>query len=80
MSTHESQKDPRETSAEALDFVKSVCQKLTQSCRHQDYIINMDQTPVPFTYNPKKTLEVVGGRELFMLGSQQMTQKGQRLL
>jgi hypothetical protein len=55
MSTHESQKDPRAatTAREALDFVESVHPKLMQACCHQDYIINMDQTPVPFTYNSK---------------------------
>ena len=30
------------------------------SCRDEAYIINMDQTPVPFSYDPKKTIEVVG--------------------
>ena len=62
MGTHESQKDPRETATDAKDFVESVRGKLTELCRHQDFIINMDQTPVPFTYNAKKTLEVVGRR------------------
>ena len=60
MGTHESQKDPRETESEALDFKESIRPKLMQPCRHQDFIINMDQTPVPFTYNSKKTLEVFG--------------------
>ena len=60
MATHESQKDPRVTAAEALDFVESVRPKLSDVCRHQDFVINMDQTPIPFTYNSKKTLEIVG--------------------
>ena len=64
MSTHESQKDPRETKADALDFMENVRPKLAQACRHPDYIINMDQTPVPFPYNSKKTLEVVGRRTI----------------
>jgi len=51
MSAHESQKDPRENLSEALDFAKSVCMKMTQPCNHQDIIINMDRTPIPFTYN-----------------------------
>jgi hypothetical protein len=28
--------------------------------RHNDFILNMDQTPIPFTYNARKTLELVG--------------------
>ena len=62
MATHESQKDPRETRAASLDFLRLMRPKLTQPCRHQDFIINMDQTPVPFTFNSKRTLELVGRR------------------
>ena len=29
------------------------------SCRDEAYIINMDQTPVPFLYD-KKTIKVIG--------------------
>ena len=75
MSTNESQRDPRETSAEALDFVRSVCPKLTQPCRHQDFIINMDQTPIPFTYNSTKTLEVVGRRTVHVRKSTNDTKR-----
>jgi hypothetical protein len=64
MGTHESQKDPRETSAEALEFMVCTRPKLAQPCRHEDFIINMDQTPLPFTYNAKKTLEIVGRRTI----------------
>ena len=54
--------DPRTVTAEALDFVQSVRLKLDQPCRHQDYIINMDQTPIPFSFNAKRTLELMGRR------------------
>ena len=60
MATHESQKDPRNVAAEAMDFMQNIRPKLLQPDRHQDFIINMDQTPVPFTYNSKHTLELVG--------------------
>ena len=60
MATHESQKDPRHVAAEAMDFMQNIQPKLLQPDRHQDFIINMDQTPVPFTYNSKHTLELVG--------------------
>jgi hypothetical protein len=54
MPTHEQQRDPRDVAAESLDFVKIVRPKLSKPCRHQDYILNMDQTPIPFSYNAKK--------------------------
>ena len=60
MGTHESQRDPRETATEALDYMQHIRVKLAQPNRHADYIINMDQTPIPFTFNSKCTLEMVG--------------------
>ena len=47
----------------AADFVCVTCEKLQMSCRDETYMINMDQTPVPFSYDPKK-LEVVGQRTI----------------
>ena len=64
MATHESQKDPRETVAEALDFLECQRPKLMEPTRHQDYLINMDQTPVPFTFNSRKTLEIFGTKTI----------------
>ena len=51
---------PSEMEEIATDFVCVSREKLQMSCRDDDYIINMDQTPVPFSYDPKKTIEVVG--------------------
>ena len=62
IATHESQKDPRETVSEALDFVQVERSKFSQSCRHQDFLMNMDQTPVPFTFNANRTLEFFGAK------------------
>ena len=64
MGTHESQRDPRETAAEALDYMQHIRVKLAQPNRHSDYIINMDQTPIPFTFNSKRTLEMVGKKTI----------------
>ena len=64
MGTHESQRDPRETAAEALDYMKHVRVKLAQPNQHADCIINMDQTPIPFTFNSKRTLEMVGKKTI----------------
>ena len=60
MGTHLSQRQPSEMEEIATDFVHVTREKLQMSCRNEDYIINMDQTPVPFSYDPKKTIEVVG--------------------
>ena len=58
---NKSQRSPQEVAAEALDFiVNDVRPKVMETTRHQDFILNMDQTPVPFTYNARKTLEIVG--------------------
>ena len=60
MGTHESQRAPSEMASLADDYVRTIRPKLLQCNRHQDYILNMDQTPVPFTFNSKRTLELVG--------------------
>ena len=75
MATNESQKDPRETQSEALDFVKSVSPKLSQTCQHPNFILNMDQTPIPFTYNSKKTLDVVGKKTIHVRKSTNDTKR-----
>jgi transposase-like protein len=55
MSTHESQWDLAVVAAESLDFILNVRPKLIQPCRHHDYILNMYQTPIPFTYHSNRT-------------------------
>ena len=60
MGTHLSQCQPSEMKEIAADFVCVTWEKLQMSCRDKAYIINMDQTPVQFSYDPKKTIEVVG--------------------
>ena len=64
MGTHLSQRQPSEMEEIATDFIRVTREKLQMSCRNEDYIINMDQTPVPFSYDPKKTIEVVGRRTI----------------
>ena len=53
---------PSETKGEALDFIEYICPIVGAKHIHQDYIYNMDQTPLPFTYNRKKTLAKKGTR------------------
>ena len=54
MGTHLSQCQPSEMEEIAADFICVTCEKLQLSCRDKAYIIDMDQTPVPFSYDPKK--------------------------
>ena len=62
LGTNESQRSPGEVAAEALDYMQNVARpKVSQEGgRHNDFIPKMDQTPIPFTYNARKTLELVG--------------------
>ena len=54
MGTLLSQHQPSEMEEIAADFICVTREKLQMSCRDEAYIINMDQTPVPFSYDPKK--------------------------
>jgi hypothetical protein len=77
LGTHESQRSPTETATDALDFMITLARpKVTdQASRHPDYILNMDQTPIPFTYNARKTLEVVGRRTVHIRKSTSDTKR-----
>ena len=53
MGTHLSQRQPSDMEEIAADFVCVTHEKLQMSCRDEAYIINMDHTPVPFSYDQK---------------------------
>ena len=53
MGSHLSQCQPSEMEEIAADFACVTREKLQMSCKDKAYIINMDQTPVPFSYDPK---------------------------
>ena len=69
MGTHLSQRQPSEMEEIAADFICVTWEKLQMSCRDEAYIINMDQTPVPFSYDPKKPLKWLDKGQ-FISGSQ----------
>ena len=62
MGTHVSQRAPAETESEARDFIMVTCPKVSDPCHHQDYVLNMDQTPIQFSFNQKSTLELIRQR------------------
>jgi len=45
------------------------CPMVTGVGRDQDCIINMDQSPIPFNFNRKRTLELVGARTVHICKS-----------
>ena len=75
MATHESQRNPLELVEETSDFLNYIRPKLKQPCRDMDYIMNMDQTPIPFTYNSKRTLELVGVKTVHVIRSTNDTKR-----
>ena len=64
MGTHVLQHAPAETESEARDFIMVTHPKVSDPCCHQDCVLNMDQTPIPFTFNQKSTLELIGRRTM----------------
>jgi hypothetical protein len=60
MDTHTSQRPPVKVKNKAFDFMQFMRLILSGSNCDWRFIINMDQTPVYFTMNAKKTLEVIG--------------------
>jgi hypothetical protein len=60
--THTAQKRFMETAADAKDFIIMVKQKLEGMS--PDDILNMDQTPIPFSFHSNKTLEVKGTKTI----------------
>ena len=75
MGIHECQRTPSETSGMARDYVQTIRPRLSQSNRHQDFLLNMDQTPIPFTFHAKKTIESVGVRTVHIRKSTNDTKR-----
>ena len=56
MGTHICQRQPSEMEEIASDFIRVTWEKLQMSCRDEAYIININQTPIPFSFDPKNHL------------------------
>ena len=67
--THKAQRDPRKVEVEALQFLDYICPRVADGSQHPDYIINMDQTPIPFLFHSNKTLEKKGTRTIHVCTS-----------
>ena len=58
--THQSQRNMEEVTGEATRWMEGIRPLLAGSNRHQDWILNMDQTPIFFSMVPRRTLNAVG--------------------
>lgn len=58
--THTAQKHFTETTDESKDFISMIRVKVQG--RDPDDILNMDQTPIPYSYHSNKTLEAIGSK------------------
>ncbi len=65
--THQGQALPSTVVSLATDFIMNIaCPafSLDQPHRHQDFIINMDQTPVFFSMHPTQSVDTVGNKTI----------------
>ena len=75
MGTHESQRHPDEVKEEAQDFLSEMKKKVVGPHRDKHFIINMDQTPVYFSMEPSKTLELIGRKTVHVRKSTNDTKR-----
>ena len=62
VATHKAQRCPGEVRDEALAYLEVQVPRVNDSCRHQDFILNMDQTPVYQAMDEGVTIDFVGAR------------------
>jgi hypothetical protein len=62
MGTHTLQRPLAKIKSKALDFMRFMRQIVLSRNHDRRYILNMDQTPVYFSMNAKRTLELIGGK------------------
>jgi hypothetical protein len=62
VATHKAQRCPGEVRDEALAHLEVQVPRVNDLCRHQDFILNMDQTPVYQAMDEGRTIDFVGVR------------------
>jgi hypothetical protein len=75
MGTHTSQRPPAEVESEAADYMQLMRRIVSSHNRDLHFIINMDQTPVYFSMNSKRTYEVVGKKTIHIRTSTNDTKR-----
>jgi len=64
VATHKAQRLPGEVREEALAHLEVQIPRVNDACRHHDYVLNMDQTPVYHSMEDTVTIDVVGRRTI----------------
>ena len=67
MATHTAQKHFRETEDSSRDFIAMMRERTID--RNRDDILNMDQTPISYSYHSNKTLDTRGARTIHVRAS-----------
>jgi len=62
VATHKAQRCPGEVRNEALAYLEVQVPRVNDSCHHQDFILNMDQTPMYQAMAEGVTIDFVGAR------------------
>ena len=62
LATHKAQRAPGEVRAEALSHLEVQVPRANDPSRHQDFVLNMDQTPVYHAMDQDVTIDFVGVR------------------
>ena len=62
VATHTAQNHFKETEDDSKDFIAMMKKRTTN--RNKDDILNMDQTPIVYSFHAKKTLEVKGSKTI----------------
>jgi hypothetical protein len=73
--THQAQKCRSEMEATGQDFITSIVPRLQEVGRDQQFIINMDQTPIFFSMTPKTTLQTRGSKTVSVRTSSDSTKR-----
>ena len=71
--THTAQKNFMETAEESKHFIAMMKEKVLSI--DPDHILNMDQTPIPFSYHSKKTLHSKGSKTIHVRASTSDTKR-----
>jgi hypothetical protein len=66
VATHKAQRSPGEVRTEALSHLEVQVPRANDLCRHQDYVLNMDQTPCYHSMDGDITIDYVGVRTVNM--------------
>ena len=77
VATHKAQRCPGKVREEALAHLAEQIPRVNDGCRHRDFIMNMDQTPVYPVMDHNVIIDVVGA---WTINMRTATNDGQRVI